>query len=221
MELRKSLSVAHKMTAKLGMCELVWNHISARIGDDFLITPGNRLFADVEPEHLVKASDSVNCTGDVIHGAIYATRPDVNAIVHLHTPHVVAVGCLEEGLTCLSQDSGVFWGRTAYYDNEGISSDKEEQQRISAALGKDNHTLMMRNHGAVTVGATVEEAWVRMYYLDRACQVQILALSTGRPLRPLNDALLKHIRNQYEEDGSQYRHGLHEWPAIVRHLGSL
>lgn len=95
----------------------------------------------------------------------------MHAIVHHHTPAVVAVSCLDEGLQLLTQDGSAFFEYTMYHEWEGVSDDYNEKARIAAALGPTAHTLIMRHHGAVTTGTTVAEAWVRYYYLDRICQV--------------------------------------------------
>ena len=111
------------------------------------------------PYNLTKSSpDNVNVTADVIHAAIYDARPDVHAIVHHHTPCVVAVSCMQEGLQFLTQDSAAFVDSVAYHDWEGVSDDYDEKRRIAEALGPRAHTLLMRHHGAVTCGATVAEA---------------------------------------------------------------
>ena len=138
----------------------------------FLVTPGDRLFDEVTPANLAEVgpkSAPVNVTADVIHAAIYEARPDVRAIVHHHTPAVVAASIV--GLQFLTQDASAFFDSVAYHEWEGVSDDYDEKSRIAAALGPKAHTLMMRHHGAVTTGSTVAEAWVRYFYLDRICQV--------------------------------------------------
>ncbi|EOD16627.1 hypothetical protein EMIHUDRAFT_44937, partial [Emiliania huxleyi CCMP1516] len=172
---RRDLAAAHTLSHHFKFDELTWNHISARLpsGAGFLVTPGDALFDEVTPLNLSLSSpQAVNVTADVIHSAIYAARPDVRAIVHHHTPAVVAVSCLEGGLQLLTQDAGAFVDAVAYHGWEGVSDDYDEKARIAAALGPIAHTLLMRHHGAVTTGRTVAEAWVRYYYLDRMCEVQ-------------------------------------------------
>jgi ribulose-5-phosphate 4-epimerase/fuculose-1-phosphate aldolase len=166
----KNLAAAHRLTALFGMDDLVWNHISAR--DDtgnILITPGELCFEEIEPEDMVLTSAAKNETGDVIHSAIYACREDVQAVMHAHTPAIVAVSALQDGFKFIDQNSGQFFGGIGYHNYEGMSDDRSEQARIGAALGPDNIVLFMRNHGGVTVGRTVAEAWVRMYYVSIHC----------------------------------------------------
>lgn len=172
--LRRDLAAAHWLTNHFRMDDLTWNHISARApptsaktgGDssdvlgpassvEFLVTPGDRLWDDVKPQDLVLSSDNV--TANVIHEGIYRARPDVQAVVHLHTPSVTTVSCLAGGLQLFDQDGAQFAseGAVAYHDWEGLSDDIDEQSRIAAAFGPTAHTLIMRNHGACTVGDSV------------------------------------------------------------------
>lgn len=134
-ELRIDLSAAHRLSHYFGFDELIWNHISGRCGDGFLVSPGDMLFDEVGPEHLVMSSPSnANITADVIHSAIYKARPDVGAIVHHHTTAVVAVASLEEGLQYYTQDSAAFYGRVAYHEWEGLSDNYDECERIAGKL---------------------------------------------------------------------------------------
>jgi hypothetical protein len=104
-ELRKDLAIAHRLTARYGMDMLTWNHISARLSEDTdgcLITPGNKLFQDIRPEDLLVSS--TNITADIIHAAVYAARPDIQAIIHVHTPAATAISCLQEGFIPYTQE---------------------------------------------------------------------------------------------------------------------
>ena len=195
---------------------LVWNHISARVHDDtFLVTNGTDHFDEVTAESLVISSQAnTNVTSDVIHSAIYKARPDAGAIVHHHATATVAVACAEGGLQFLTQDSAAFYGKVAYYDWEGVSDDTDECARIAAAFGDTAHTLIMRNHGVLTIGKTVCEAWVRHYYLDRVCRVQV-ALGGLPTVQPATD-VLEHAASQYV-DNSDFEHGaVHQWVALKR-----
>jgi ribulose-5-phosphate 4-epimerase/fuculose-1-phosphate aldolase len=171
-----------------------------------------KCFEEIRPEDLVITSDAKNETGDIIHSAIYARRNDVRAVVHAHTPAVVAVSTLQEGFQFLDQNSGQFYGGVGYHEYEGMSDDPDEQGRIGAALGETNIALFMRNHGAVTVGRTIEEAWVRMYYLDFCCKLQLS--TAGKTKVPVDKKVLEHLRKQYEG----YVAGEAEWPALLRRL---
>lgn len=219
-DIRSELADAHMLSHHYGFDELVWNHISARVdGNDFLVTSGTEHFEEVTPESLVVSSSAnANITADVIHSAIYKHRPDVGAIVHHHTPAVAAVGVMKSGLRLLVQDGAAFYNKVAYHDWEGVSDDYEECERIAKSLGPDNHTLMLRNHGALTVGRTVAEAWVRYFYLDRICQVQVAC--GGHELVEPPEDVLKHASKQYEplngSGDSPFTHGKAEWGALRR-----
>ena len=201
---------------------MVWNHISARLDTDgsFLVTPGDLMFDEVRPENLVTSSpQNVNVTADVIHEAIYKSRPDVGAIVHHHTTAVTAVASLAEGLQFLTQDSAAFYGRVAYHDWEGLSDDYDECERIAAAVADGAHTVLMRNHGSLTFGETVGEAWVRHYYLDRVCRVQVA--TAGRAITQPGAAVLEYAASQYEPPDGAFRHGKFEWEALKRQASRL
>jgi ribulose-5-phosphate 4-epimerase/fuculose-1-phosphate aldolase len=214
---KRDLVAAHRLSHHHGFDELVWNHISARTMDvgnsnRFLVTPGDLMFDEVDESSLVESSPAnINVTSDVLHAAIYKARPDVRAIVHHHTTEVVAVACMQSGLRYLTQDGAGFFGKVAYHNWEGISDDYDECARVAAALGPTAHTLLMRNHGAITVGTSVAEAWIRYYYLDRCCRVQVAAGSAA--LHEPDAAVLAHAAKQY--DGA-FAHGKMEWAALLR-----
>lgn len=171
-KLRLDLSRAHKEVAARQLDELVWNHISARAGETVLITPGDRMWADVEPDSL--RSSSANVTANILHSAVYTACPEAAAVVHLHTPSVEAVSCLPEGLQ--APEGSVFDGRVAYHDWEGISDDPEECPRVVAAIRSVTSccAVLLRNHGAITWGQSVDEALQRYWQLDAACSDQLL-----------------------------------------------
>ena len=220
--LRQDLAAAHTLSHHFGFDELVWNHISARLdGEKFLITSGSHHFDEVTPDSLVVSSPAnANITGDVIHRAIYEARPDVGAIVHHHTTATVAVGLLKGGLQILTQDGAAFHERVAYYEWEGVSTDYDEKQRIAAAFGPSANTLIMRNHGVVTVGKTVAEAWVRHFYLDRCCRAQVAALSaaaSGGGADGIVQPDAKTVAGDAENYNSGcFAHGRKEWAALLR-----
>lgn len=196
------------------MDDLVWNHISARCGDKTLITPGGMLWDEITPESIV--SSSGNVTANVIHDAVYDARPDVQAVVHLHTPAAVAISCLEQGFICLDQNASQFFGdKVAYHEYEGLSTDLNEQAQIARDIGKTACVLVMRNHGYCTTGETVGEAWVRAWYFEKCCQLQLDCMKTQQTIHmPAEDAMLK-AQALYTVDGG-FQAGLVEWPAILR-----
>jgi ribulose-5-phosphate 4-epimerase/fuculose-1-phosphate aldolase len=223
--IRDDLAAAHTLSHHYGFDELVWNHISARIpGEEsgaFLVTPGHLHFDEVRPSNLVRSSaQNTNVTSDVIHSTVYKARPDVGAIVHHHTTAVVAVSAMAEGLQFLTQDSAAFYGRVAYHDWEGVSDDYDESARIAAKVAGGAHTVIMRNHGGLTFGETVGEAWVRHYYLDRVCRVQV-AVGGNKLVEP-DAAVLEHAASQYDPAGDgSFRHGKYEWDALRRQAERL
>jgi ribulose-5-phosphate 4-epimerase/fuculose-1-phosphate aldolase len=212
--LRRHLAAAHHLSHHFKFDDLVWNHVSARNGAQYLVTSGTHHFDEVTERNLVvSGADIANKTADVIHGAIYAARPDVHAIVHHHSPAVTAVSALADGLQFLSQDSAAFYGKVSYHDWEGTSLDYDERSRIAKALGADAHTLIMRNHGACTVGRNVGEAWTRYYILDRICAQQ-LAVAGQRVVQP-DAEVLSHAAAQVADD-TPFAAGKMEWPALLR-----
>jgi len=222
--LRYELAAAHLLQVRSPggrLDDLVWNHLSARCPwapEQFLVTPGSMLFDEIKPDDLVLAGGSTNVTATVIHSALYEARPDVMAVVHSHAPACMAVSCLKMGLQLLTQDGAGFYGKVGYHEWEGLSDSDGEK----AALGRDlgaapNHTLVMRNHGVAVVGESIGQAWVRGYYLDRVCGVQVdclpalLALPSAAVHPP--DEVLSHAAAQVD---TEFCHGKYEWDALFR-----
>jgi ribulose-5-phosphate 4-epimerase/fuculose-1-phosphate aldolase len=188
------LAAAYRIIEHLGWSELIWTHTTVRVpGPEhhFLINPYGYRFDEVTASNLVKVdldgniigdpSQEINPAGFVIHSAIHMARRDVRCIMHTHTVAGMAVAALECGLLPISMYALGYDGAVAYHDFEGPSLDLEERERLGANLG-DKNVLIMRNHGLLTCGETVAQAFVRMYRLERACQVQLAAQATGAPL---------------------------------------
>jgi ribulose-5-phosphate 4-epimerase/fuculose-1-phosphate aldolase len=193
-ELRVQLAAAYRMIDLLGWSEHIWTHTTVRVpGSEhhFLINPYGYRFDEVCASNLVKVdmdgniigdqSQEINPAGFVIHSAIHMARPDVRCIMHTHTVAGMAVAALEEGLMPISMYALGYYDRVAYHDFEGPSLNLDERQRLAANLG-DKNVLILRTHGLLTCGETVAQAFVRMYRLERACQVQLAAHSTGSKL---------------------------------------
>jgi phosphoglycerate dehydrogenase-like enzyme/ribulose-5-phosphate 4-epimerase/fuculose-1-phosphate aldolase/SAM-dependent methyltransferase len=214
--MRLELSDAYRITREFGMDELVWNHISVLLSDgSFLITPGNRMFDDIGPSDLVKSSGNV--TADIIHEAVYRTRSDIKAIVHLHTPATVAISCLEMGFVPLAQEAAPFIGRVSRHPWHGVSNDREEQALIGEAIkDKKINTLLMENHGFCTFGRTLGEAWVLAYYFDKACQTQLSCLQTGQKINYPSEKVLAHAADQSVLP--EFLPGACEWDALRKML---
>lgn len=193
-ELRVDLAAAYRIIEHLGWSELIWTHTTVRVpGPEhhFLINPYGYRFDEVTASNLVKVdldgniigdpAQEINPAGFVIHSAIHMARRDVRCIMHTHTVAGMAVAALECGLLPLSMYALGFDGEVAYHDFEGPSLDLDERARLGTDLGNKN-ILILRNHGLLTCGETVAQAFVRMYRLERACQVQLAAQATGAPL---------------------------------------
>jgi ribulose-5-phosphate 4-epimerase/fuculose-1-phosphate aldolase len=187
--LRVQLAAAYRIADHLGWSELIYTHISLRLpGPEhhFLINPYGLRFDEVTASNLVKIDLEGNPVGEqpygankagfVIHGAIHAARDDAQCVFHTHTLAGMAVSAQEDGLLPLHMYSHNFYGRLAYHDFEGPSMRLDEQRRLVASLGAHN-ALILRNHGLLTAGRTIPEAFVRMWRLERASQVQLAAQS--------------------------------------------
>lgn len=189
---RVKLAAVYRVFARLGYDDLIYTHISARVpgpAAHFLINPFGLMFEEVTASNLVKIDldgkpvdddrHPVNYAGFVIHGAIHGALPDIHCVVHLHTRAGVGVSCQREGLLPLSQQALVYFGDLAYHDYEGLALDLDEQSRLLAHIG-DKRMVLLRNHGTLTLGATIDEAFWRMYVLEQACAIQVAALTAGR-----------------------------------------
>ncbi|MFL9924445.1 class II aldolase/adducin family protein [Herbaspirillum lusitanum] len=236
-QVRQDLAAAYRLVALLGMEDSIWTHISARVPgthDQFLINPHGVLFRDVTASSLVKIDTegrilaptrhAVNTAGFVVHSAVHMARHDAGCVVHLHTVAGVAVSSLACGVLPTNQWSFQFHNRVAYHDYEGIALDTAERESLIADLGPTSRVLVLRNHGMLTLGNTVADAFILMRNLDIACQAQIAISSTGLPVTEVPEAVREHTARQYERsvekhhaDPSNSSISL-EWSALVRRL---
>lgn len=190
-ELRRQLAACYRLIAHFRMTDLIFNHISMRLpGTDahFLINPYGLLYEEITASRLVKvdlegnlvepADFGINPAGFVIHGAIHAARADAHCVLHTHTRAGCAVAAQKDGLLPVNQMSLEFYNDVAYHDYEGIALDLDEQQRLVADLG-NKPVMILRNHGLLTVGKDPAQAFLRMYYLERACEIQLAAQAGG------------------------------------------
>ena len=200
-QLRVDLAAAYRLVALHGWDDLVFTHISARIpGPEhhFLINPYGLMFEEITASSLVKidmqcrplspSPYKVNPAGFTIHSAIHAVREDAGCVLHTHTRAGVAVSAMKRGLLPISQQSTIVMGSLGYHDYEGIAVREEEKVRLQANLGS-NRYLILRNHGLLTVGRTIADAFLHMYVLEAACQVQVAALAAGEVIE-VGDAVL-------------------------------
>jgi ribulose-5-phosphate 4-epimerase/fuculose-1-phosphate aldolase len=192
--LRRELAATYRLVAHFRMTDLIFTHISVRLPgpeNHFLINPYGLLFEEITASTLVKIDLSghavddtpypVNPAGFVIHSAIHAAREDAHCVLHTHTRAGCAVAAQEQGLLPVNQISLEFYDRVGYHDYEGVALNLAEQRRLVADLG-GHPAMILRNHGLLTVGTTPGQAFLRMYYLERACQIQISAQSGGAAL---------------------------------------
>jgi ribulose-5-phosphate 4-epimerase/fuculose-1-phosphate aldolase len=191
-KVRVDLAALYRLVALEGWDDLVFTHISARVpGPEhhFLINPFGVYFEEVTASSLVKVDlegnivmegpYGINAAGYVIHSAVHGAREDARFVIHLHTDQGVAVSAQAEGLLPLSQHALVVGPHLAYHDYEGIALNLDERQRLVADLG-DKSLMMLRNHGTLATGSSAGEAWVSLFHLERACRMQVMALSAGR-----------------------------------------
>ena len=208
--LREELAACYRLIAHFRMTDLIFTHISVRLpGPEhhFLINPYGLMFDEISASNLVKigldgraVEDSpypVNPAGFVIHSALHAAREDAQCVLHTHTRAGCAMAALACGLLPVNQISMEFYGRVAYHDYEGIALDLAEQARLVADMG-DKHVLMLRNHGLLTVGSSVAQAFLRMYYLEKACDIQLAAQACGDLVLP-PAAVCEHTERQFNQ----------------------
>jgi ribulose-5-phosphate 4-epimerase/fuculose-1-phosphate aldolase len=227
-KIRVDLAAAYRLVAHYGWDDLIFTHLSARVpGPEhhFLLNPYNLMFEEVTASSLVKVDTNglpvepspfiTNPAGFTIHSALHMAREDAHAVMHLHTPHGQAVSAHSEGLLPLTQTAMLIRGELAYHDYEGVAVDLSERERIIADLG-DKGAMLLRNHGTLTVGETVGEAFVKMYFLERACEAQILALSAGD--KNLNNPPQgsPEVTAQQGKVGLKMAAGALAWPALLR-----
>ena len=230
-EARKELAACYRLAFLFGFGDLIWNHITLRIPgtEHFLINKFGLRYDEITASNLVKIdiegnsinileennSEEINLTGYIIHSAIHSIRADIMCVMHSHTEAGMAVSALKDGLIPMTIDALPFYNRISYHSFEGLSVDIDERKRIGEALGT-NKAMILRNHGLLTCGHSVGETFVKMYYLDRACKVQLQVQSTGKEIELPSAEIAEKTANQ----STTYPHGLYEWPALLRLVNS-
>ena len=226
-KIRVDLAAAYRLVAHFGWDDLIFTHLSARVpGPEhhFLLNPYNLMFEEVTASSLVKVDihgNAVETTpfitnpaGFVIHSAIHMAREDAQAVMHLHTPAGQAVSAHEEGLLPLTQTAMLVRGDLAFHDYEGVATDLDERERLVADLG-DKGGMILRNHGTLAVGGSVGECFVKLYFIERACQAQIMALSAGdRISNPPQGT--PELAAEQGTAGLKVAANLLAWPALLR-----
>lgn len=226
---RVDLAACYRLVARYGWDDLIFTHISARVpGPEhhFLINPYGLMFDEITASSLVKVDldgrkvlDSpydVNPAGFTIHSAVHAARDDANCVLHVHSVNGVAVSAQAEGVLPLSQHSIFVLASLAYHDYEGVALDVDEKPRLVRDLG-DKRFLMLRNHGLLSVGRSVAEAFVAMYFFETSCMIQVRALAGGTPVRRIGQVIVDGAEQQWQAVTQGAGGGL-AWPALLRRL---
>ncbi len=228
-ELRVNLAACYRLIAMYGWDDLVFTHISARVpGPDehFLINAYGLLFEEMTASSLVKvdlagnkvddSSFDINPAGFVIHSAVHEARADVGCVLHTHTKAGVAVSAQAEGLLPISQTSLFPISTLAYHDYEGVALNDDEKPRLVADLG-GNNAMILRSHGLLTCGPTIADAFLMMYVLETACQIQVMAQSSGGELIQVPAPIVAGIQAQAEQV-TRGLGGQLVWPGLLRKL---
>ncbi len=226
---RLDLAATYRLIAHYGWDDVIYNHSSMRVPSEdrkFLIKRHELLYTEVTASNLVKVSmdddldesSGVNRPGFTLHGGVLSARADVNCAVHVHTETGMAIGGLKHGLRMVSQAAIRFYNRVGYHDYEGITEDFGERARINKSLG-NNRALIMRNHGLLTVGKTMREAFVLMKSLLDAAEIQLVMEATGGELIEIPAAICEKTAHQYEHHDSG--RGSADWPAYLRMLDGV
>ncbi|WP_420036945.1 class II aldolase/adducin family protein [Streptomyces sp. cg28] len=213
LRLRRELAAVYRLVAHFRMTDLIFTHISQRLpGPDhhFLINPYGLLFEEITASNLVKIDldgnpveptpHPVNPAGFVIHSAIHKARADAHCVLHTHTKAGCAVAAQQGGLLPVNQMSMEFHNRVGYHDYEGVALNLDEQERLVADLG-GHPALILRNHGLLTVGDSAKQAFLRMYYLEKACEIQVTAQAGGAPLILPSDQVAEYTAQQLTGEG--------------------
>lgn len=229
-DMRVDLAAAYQLGAIYKWTDLIYTHFSGRVPgtEDFLINPYGMMFDEITASNLVKIDEEgkilddplgmgVNEAGFIIHSCMHKARPEINCVIHTHTRAGVAVSAMKCGLLPISQHAMRVQPEVTYHDYEGVALYKDEQVRMARDLGQKSKAMILRNHGLLTLGRTVREAFEIMYYLDAACQIQIDALAGGlHNVQVMSDDAAKKSYDRLSMEDSP-REG-RDWPALLRLL---
>ena len=228
---RLDLAACYRLVDAYGMADLIYNHITARIpgsNDHLLINLYGLLYKEITASSLVKIDlegniiwkpdidYGINPSGYVIHSAIHRARPEVECVLHTHTRAGMAVAAMACGLLPMSQTSIRFHGHIGYHDYEGPAIDLAEREALVRNLGPHD-AMIMRNHGLLTCGATVQQAFNTMYQLEMSCRAQVDVMAARTELALPGENVLAHTAHLYQP-GTRRPYGVLEWPAMLRLL---
>lgn len=230
---RVDLAACYRLVAHYGWDDLVYTHITAKIPgaeDQFLINPYGMMFAEITASNLVKIdlagnkldADNpypVNPAGFTIHSAIHAARHDAQCVLHVHTPNGIAVSAQKGGVLPISQQSIFVLASLAYHDYEGVALNADEKPRLVRDFG-DKTFFMLRNHGLLTVGGSIADAFQAMYFFEATCMIQIRAQAGGGELIPISQPVLDGAQAQVKAV-TQGLGGKLAWPGLLRKLDRI
>ncbi|MBA1189595.1 class II aldolase/adducin family protein [Pseudomonas entomophila] len=232
-EVRVKLAAAYRLAALFRWTDHIYTHFSVRVPgphEHFLINAFGLLFDEITASNLVKVDVDgtiindpsglgINQAGYVIHGAIHRARPDLHAVLHTHTRDGAAVSAQRDGLLPVSQHALAYYSRVVYHDYEGVALDLDEQQRLVANLGQSN-ILILRNHGLLTAGVSVEHAFRELHGLERACNIQIAAQAGGHgQVLHASPAAIAKVHEQSKRFSDGKGDGIQRhWDALIRQL---
>ena len=225
---RIDLAACYRLVAMHGWDDLIYTHVSVRIPNtnEYLINAFGLSFDEITASNLVKidirgnildanSPFEINPAGFTIHSAVHEVRHDAMCVLHLHTNETIAVASLQEGLLPLSQYSCFALASMSYHGYEGLAVDHDEKKRLQDDLGNSNF-MLLKNHGALTVGKTVGDAFMHMYDLTRACQIQLQILATGKSVIPVEQSIVDGIKAQASIVHTGLTGGQKSWPAMLR-----
>jgi ribulose-5-phosphate 4-epimerase/fuculose-1-phosphate aldolase len=227
---RVDLAAAYRLVALFKWDDLVFTHITARVpgaDNEFLINPYGLMFDEITASSLVKIDTAgnklddtpfpVNPAGFVIHSAIHGARHDAQCVLHTHTLNGVAVSAQKQGVLPLSQQSIFVLSSLAYHDYEGVALRDDEKPRLVKDLGTKDF-LMLRNHGLLTLGATIADAFVNMYLFETVCTIQVRAMSGGSELVHVDPRIIDGAQQQAKAVTKGVGGGALTWPGLLRRL---
>lgn len=224
---RVDLAACYRLVADLGWGDLIYTHLSARVPDtnEYLVNPFGLTFEEVTASNLVRVDLSgkvldgspygINPAGFTIHSAIHQVRHDAQCVIHLHTKATISVASIAGGLQPWSQYAMFSLSSLSYHAYEGLAVNADEKRRLQDDLAQNNH-MLLHNHGGLTVGPSVGDAFMRFYDLQRACEIQIELLQTGKPIIEIPKAIVQGIYEQANLVHSGLSGGQKAWPAMLR-----
>lgn len=230
-QVRVDLAAAYRLVAAFRWDDLVFTHISARVPgehDAFLINPYGLMFEEITASSLIKIDTDgnkldespypVNPAGFTIHSAIHAARHDAQCVLHVHSLNGIAVSAQKGGVLPLSQHSIFVLSSLSYHDYEGVALRDDEKPRLVADLGPDNKYLMLRNHGLLTLGDSVADAFLAMYFFETVCTIQVRAQAGGGELVRVDPRIIAGAQAQAKAATGGVGSGALTWPGLLRRL---